>query len=64
MTSERACRACGRAIGLTPSGHLRAHACPHGVCCVPSYRARRGGDKGKTCPQCKLAERQLRLLLG
>lgn len=52
-TPSRACKTCGREVAVTPSGHLRAHSCPHGHCCVPSYLARRKGARGKTCPTCR-----------
>jgi hypothetical protein len=63
MTQERECKFCERRIGVTPSGHLRAHACPHGSACVLSYVARRRGDKVKRCAEC-VASRQLSLPLG
>jgi hypothetical protein len=46
------CKRCGRVVASTPSGHVRAHACPHGVACVLSYAARRRGGKARRCAAC------------
>jgi hypothetical protein len=48
----RTCTRCGATVAETPSGHLRAHACPHGKTCVATYAKRREGDRPKTCMQC------------
>jgi hypothetical protein len=54
---RRECRKCGRVIGETPSGHLRAHQCPHGKLCVATYFARRGmaGHGPERCDACEYA---------
>ena len=56
----RECRRCGRPVIITPSGHTRAHACPHGRACVLSYAARRRGSKAMRCGEC-FRGRQLEL---
>jgi hypothetical protein len=48
----RECKRCGVSVRITPSGHLRAHPCPHGRGCVLSYVARRRGDRPKRCNVC------------
>jgi hypothetical protein len=60
MTLTRECKRCGRSIPVTPSLHLRAHACEHGKACVLSYAARRRGDRAQRCAKCA-AGRQLEL---
>jgi hypothetical protein len=56
VNPERVCRSCGRSVTTTPSGHLRAHACPHGHGCVLSYRARRLGRRPRRCGACFVAK--------
>jgi len=46
------CGRCGRAVSRTPSGHLRAHECPHGSQCVVPYARRRLGEKAAHCGVC------------
>jgi ribosomal protein S14 len=58
--ARRECKRCGEHRGVTPSGHLRAHACPHGRPCVLSYAARKRGQRARRCAPC-LAGRQLEL---
>lgn len=57
---ERECKRCGRCVLVTRSGHLRAHACPHGGDCVIPYHERREGKRAGKCPACT-ASRQLEL---
>ncbi len=52
-TLTRECKHCGRVIPVTPSGHLRAHACPHHTACVLSYAQRRQGEVRVPCEACK-----------
>jgi hypothetical protein len=59
VTRTRACARCRQEVPVTPSGHLRAHECPHGAPCVLTYAARRLGDKPRDCRAC--LDRQLPL---
>lgn len=47
------CRRCGRTVTTTPSGHTRAHRCPHGKWCNPPYNARRRGVRREDCAECR-----------
>lgn len=46
------CKRCGREMSTTPSGHLRAHHCPHGKWCQVPYDKRRTGQKREHCAAC------------
>ena len=59
MNARRDCKRCGGSVAVTPSAHVRAHACPHGRACVLSYAARKR-ERASRCAKC-LAGRQLEL---
>jgi hypothetical protein len=59
----RTCTRCQQSITVTPSGHLRAHTCPHGDQCVVPYNRRRLGEKPAHCGVC-LGARDARLEPG
>jgi len=61
--TARSCKRCHQSITLTPSGHLRAHTCPHGDQCVVPYSRRRVGEKPAHCGVC-LGVRDARLEPG
>ena len=53
MTEERrACARCGKVVPVVKSRHLLAHSCPHGKVCVPTYAARREGERAGQCETC------------
>jgi hypothetical protein len=41
-------------VAVTPSGHTRAHACPHGLVCEPGFKGRFAKSKDRTarCAEC------------
>jgi uncharacterized protein len=61
--TKSVCKRCQQPIAVTQSGHLRAHACPHGAACVVPYTARRAGEKPEACAAC-LEGRNLLLPFG
>lgn len=56
---RRVCK-CGREVGTTARGRLRAHDCPNGIVCIAPMKARIKGVRGKQCAIC-FAARQLSL---
>lgn len=52
MSEQRVCPECASRVDVTPSNHLRAHACPHGEPCQLSYKQRRLGVVRRPCRVC------------